>query len=113
MLALEWSDSNSLLILIGRDFSKLNDLDLQCEEWGAQAKCYTADLSSSEEATKISTIVSEEYVVDLIISNAGLTNSADEGKTEEWADIKRLLTVNLTSAIAIAHSVIRDMQKRN
>lgn len=111
-LALEYSSPNCFLILLGRNNSALKDLRRQCESLGATVRCYVADLSSADEALSLSARISQEYDVDLIISNAGITNNAEDGKVEEWGDINKLLAVNLMGAMAISHAVVKCMQKR-
>lgn len=111
-LAIEYSGPHTVLILIARNELALDEVKLQCVALGSEVHCYSTDLSFSGKALQLSNLISNKYTVDLIISNAGLTNCSEGGRTEEWADIENLLAVNLSGAIAITHSVIQDMQKR-
>ena len=111
-LAIEYASPKFFLILLGRNDSALYEVVRRCELLGAQVQPYSLDLSETEAVSELSDVISQKYTIDLLISNAGITNSVKDGKVEDWIDIERLLSVNLTGAIAITHAVMQDMQRR-
>lgn len=111
-LALEYASDSSSLILLGRNQLSLESIGLLCANRGATLHLYTCDLSSSQAALRLSSEIAENHSVDLLILNAGLTNSTQGGKTEEWNAIESLLMVNLLGSLAISHHILEGMQQR-
>jgi len=111
-LSIAYASQCVQLVLIARDEQLLKALSEECRVKGAKAHYYLLDLSNTEEAIKASSEIAEEYDVDLLISNAGITGMADEGEVEPWTQIESILSLNCTGAIAITHSILIDMQNR-
>jgi len=111
-LALEYAAEDVLLILFGRNLDALATLALLCEERGAVVKTYCIDFSSIDESLQLSCSIAKSHRIDLLIANAGITNSTSNGETEAWDKIESLITVNLLGALAISHAILEDMQRR-
>lgn len=79
---------------------------------GAGVVSYTTDLSTLDDAIRVSNQICLNHEIDIITSNAGITNSVTEGKVESWLDSENLLSINLLGAVAVNHPVIKQMQER-
>lgn len=110
-LAVEYSRVGSELILIGKNKLTLESLHNECIALGAKVSSYSVDLTSIQNTLELAEHIACQYDVDLVISNAGVTNSVNaDREIENWNDIEALLTVNLTGAIAITHPILEKMQ---
>lgn len=110
-LAIEYSRVGYVLILLGKNKLALEALQNECIALGAEATYYSVDLVSTQESLELAAYIASQYDVDLIISNAGVTNNvSDDRRIENWNDIEALLAVNLTGAIAITHPILEKMQ---
>lgn len=111
-LALEYAINKVHLILLGRNLDHLELLAKECQKLGATVSLYCLDLSSIEESAHVSSEIVKSHRIDLFISNAAITSSTQNGKTESWETVESLITTNLLGALAISHSVLEDMQRR-
>lgn len=110
-LAVEYAQGGHILILLGKNMLALESLRQECIALGAKVACYSVDLSSIRKSLELGNYIASHYDVDLMISNAGVTNSVNSNRElENWRDIERVLTVNLTSAIAVSHPILKKMQ---
>lgn len=110
-LTIEYAQHGHHLILLGKNMLALESLRKECIALGVKVACYPVDLSSIRKSLELSNYIAYHYDVDLMISNAGVTNSVNSDRElEEWDDLERVLTVNLTSAIAISHPILKKMQ---
>lgn len=107
-----YADSSNSLVLVGRNEEKLQALCDACHLAGAQATYYVADFEYPHQVLMVAEKIATKHQVNLLISNAGVTNSTAEGQIEDWHKIEALTAVNYRSAIAIAQPFIIQMQER-
>jgi short-subunit dehydrogenase len=101
------------LILHGRDEKKLKTVADYCEQKGATVVLGLFDLTDIIQAQAWVQDIDCQYPLDLVIVNQGVnTNIGPDGAGEEWAQIERLLDVNLRATMALAHAAALTMKAR-
>lgn len=111
-LALEYAAVGTNIILVSRSKTLLESTGELCRKKGASVCVYCVDLSDITSSVKVSSEIVRLHTVDLLISNAGITNSTQDHRIEDWVKIEEVLSVNLFGALAISHCIIEDMQRR-
>lgn len=112
-LALRLSTQNTRLLLLARNTDKLADVATKCEKLEAEVSTYSADVKEISVLQNLIQEIDAEYPIDMIICNAGVTNSIGEnGKAESWEEISHVLDTNLYGVIASLNPLISNMQKR-
>jgi len=112
-LALRLSNNQSRLLLLARSTDKLANVAKKCEELDAEVATYSADVKIIPELQNLITEIDTEFPIDLIICNAGVTNSIGEnGKAESWEEISHVIDTNLYGVLASLNPLITNMQKR-
>lgn len=112
-LALRLADKHTHLILLARDEKKLSYVEHTCSSKGAQVSAHSIDVTQLQELQTLISGIDAEFPIDLIICNAGITNSIGEnGEAETWDQISRVLDTNLYGVIACLNPLISRMQKR-
>jgi len=110
-LALAYAAPARTLVLHGRDAVKLGALKLACEQRGAQVILLVVDLMDVEKLMSSLDAVCRGAAVDLVIVNAGTTNSPG-ADGEAWADIQRVIDINLRAAMATIAGVLPHLRDR-
>ena len=115
-LATEYARANkeNHLILLARRKEKLEEVASACKEDGAtHISIHPIDVSDTDKVQTLITQIDTETPVDLIICNAGVTNSIGEnGEVESWPDICRIIDINLYGVLASLNPLIAAMKKR-
>ncbi|MED7820047.1 MULTISPECIES: SDR family NAD(P)-dependent oxidoreductase [unclassified Francisella] len=109
-LALELSNKNTNLILLGRNIKHLELVKLNCEKKDATVSIFKLDLAN------INTL--EEWLnnyplesLDIVILNAGVSiNRKFDG--ENHNDIRKLISINIESSICFANKLIPFFKKK-
>lgn len=112
-IAKTYAEKGVHLSLLGRKMDELNSIAVTCQRLGATASCYHADVTETDNLITLLNIIDDEKVVDLIVANAGIVNFLSQKNSEEtWNEIRKLLAVNLSGAIATISPFIDRMKKR-
>lgn len=112
-LALRYADKYSHLILLARDENKLGYVKNTCVSKGADVSAHPIDVTELEKLQTLISEIDEKTPIDLIICNAGVTNSiGDNGEAESWAEITKVINTNLYAVLASLNPLISRMQKR-
>ncbi|HQT42775.1 MAG TPA: SDR family NAD(P)-dependent oxidoreductase [Halothiobacillus sp.] len=114
-LAERYAGLGITLILQGRDESRLQRVQKNCESLGAEVVLMPADLAIPESARVWMRLILEETRPDLVIFNAGMnTNvSTHHGISgEDWQASDELIHLNLVAVMGMADLVARFMQQR-
>lgn len=111
-LALEYAAPGCTLILHGRDPAALDAVAAGCRDRGAAVRTRLLDLRDTPGLRQWLTDLAQELPLDLAILNAGATSHIGRGEGEDWADIQRVLDVNLTSTLAAADALLPAMRRR-
>jgi len=83
------------------------NLDLAPSEQGIYKSC---DVTNVNQVEKIIQDISNEYPIDVLVSNAGIHFSGNIENTTE-ADFERVLNINVKGAYAAVKSVLPSMKK--
>ena len=112
-LAIRLSSENTRLLLLARNTEKLSNVAKSCEQLKAEVLTYSADVKAVSELQSLIQTIDEEFPIDLIICNAGVTNSIGEnGEAESWDEISHVIDTNLIGVLASLNPLISRMQKR-
>ena len=112
-LALRLSNQNACLLLLARNTDKLKNVATKCEKLNAKVFTHAADVKEIPALQKLIQDIDAKYPIDMIICNAGVTNSIGEnGEAESWEEISHVLDTNLYGVMASLNPLISNMQKR-
>ena len=112
-MALRLSKADHRLFLLARNQQKLSDVAEQCEQSGAEAIIHQADVAQKTELQNLIQKIDSEHPIDLVICNAGITNSVGrKGEAESWNEITNVIDTNLYGVLATINPLIERLQKR-
>lgn len=112
-LALSYAKPNTTLGLIGRDQHALSSIASQCQHRGAETQLGLLDIRETNALHEWLATFDQQYPIDLIIANAGITNQiGSDNQAEHLQAIHRLLDINLKSAIDTIHPLVDNMRQR-
>jgi short-subunit dehydrogenase len=112
-LAKTYARSGVTLGLLSRNKNKLENVAHLCEQQGALAITASIDVTNTERLQQWITDFNQQYPVDLLIANAGVTSSiGDQGEAESWDAISNVLDTNLYGVIASIYPLIESMRQR-
>ena len=110
-LAIAYSKAEVNLFLGGRNEINLQETKKLCQELKADVYLKIIDVKD-EIATKTwIEEIEENYPLDLIIANAGISAGTASG-TESFAQVKEIFNVNLNGVLNIIHPAIEKMKDR-
>ena len=113
-LARAYAAPNVRLILLARNLVKLKQVSEQCEVLHAKVECYSADVTQTHALQTLIQDIDSKHPIDLIICNAGVTNSIGEnGEAESWEAICKVMDTNCYGVLASLNPLISLMQARN
>jgi len=111
-LAKKYAGVGITLGLIARNSERLQAIADDCIQQGAQVHLGLLDVSESEIIAKWLLDFDDAHPVDLVIANAGITNSIQADNVETWAGTCQILDINLYGVINTVYPLIRPMQQR-
>jgi len=112
-MAIRLATPNIRLILLARNSKRLEAVAAQCSQLQAEVIIHTADVSVTSEIQNLIENIDTEFPIDLIICNAGVTNSVGKkGEAETWNEITQVVDTNLYGVLACLNPLISKMQKR-
>ncbi|HIO97718.1 MAG TPA: SDR family NAD(P)-dependent oxidoreductase [Leucothrix sp.] len=112
-LAKRYASEFTHLILIARNIERLQQVSDTCKLSGSLVTYYPLDITDTAQLQKTIVQVDKETPIDLIICNAGTTNSiGNNGEAETWDDICRIIDTNLYGVLASLNPLISRMQQR-
>ena len=101
------------IALIGRDTDRLETVALACRAKGATCLVGSIDVRNSERLSSFLAEVDGKSPIDLLVVNAGILDGRHaEQIVETGPTARRVLEVNLLSAIDTVHAVLPGMQRR-
>ena len=112
-LALRLANAQTRLILLARNQEKLQEVSEICTNQHAEVITHSADVTKMPELQNLITDIDENFPIDLIFCNAGVTNSIGEnGEAETWDEITKVIDTNLYGVLASLNPLITRMQQR-
>ena len=112
-LARNYAEPGRILILHGRDLTRLTAVATDCKAQGARVLTLTFDVRDADATIEQLRSVSQREVIDLAIVNAGVTQAIGSGEVfESFATTREVLAVNLEGALATIAGVLPEMVRR-
>ncbi len=112
-MAKQYANENTQLFLLARNSGRLQDVSKACEAQGAKVVFFSIDITQTQKLQETISHIDDQHPIDLIICNAGITNSiGPNGEAEKWDDICRIIDTNLYGVLASLNPLISRMQKR-
>ena len=112
-LAERLSTTDTRLILLARNKEKLQQVEDICSQKSAEVISHSIDVTETPQLQALITEIDAEYPIDLIICNAGVTNSiGTNGEAETWEEISKVVDTNLYGVLASLNPLISSMQQR-
>ncbi|WP_432797742.1 3-oxoacyl-[acyl-carrier-protein] reductase [Poriferisphaera sp. WC338] len=110
-IALALAKQDKHVVLVARNEDKLKEVQAEIAAAGGEASYKTADLSNSDEVTKLIEDVAEEHKrLDVLVNNAGITrdNLLLRMTDEEFDDV---INTNLRSVFIACRTALRPMMR--
>jgi len=112
-LALRYASTQTMLILIARNKAKLTEIKDKCQAKGAQVINHIIDIQESEKVQTTIQQIDQQYPLDLVICNAGVSsNIGKNGEAESWDAICNVIDTNLYGVLATLNPLLTRMQQR-
>lgn len=101
------------LALLGRDQNRLETVASTCRDKGAECRVESVDVRDGESLRVLLGEIDDAAPIDLLVVSAGVLDGRQaEQVIETGAVARRVLEVNLLSAIDTIHAVLPGMQRR-
>lgn len=110
-LAVVYAKENVNLFLCARNSEKLKEVAAICQSKKAQVFTKIFDVKDCLKSQEIINEIEENYVIDLIIANAGISAGTASG-FESFAQVKEIFATNLDGVLNIIHPAISKMVAR-
>ena len=112
-LAESYAAQGQVLILHGRDTTRLAELSQRCEALGARVVTLTFDLRDACVVIRELRQISQREPIDLALVNAGVTRMLGDGEAvESWDAVRAVIGVNIDGALATVAGVLPAMRRR-
>ncbi len=99
------------LFLCGRNLEKLQEVKKLCETLGAQIFLQILDVENEQESKNWIEKIEENFSIDLIIANAGIS-AGTAGGPENFSQVKKIFSTNLSGVLNLIHPAIAKMRER-
>lgn len=110
-LALVYSRPDVNLFLCGRDLQKLQATKILCEELKANVLLEIIDVCDEVATKNWIAKIEENYELDLVIANAGIS-AGTAGGPESFDQIKKIFSTNVDGVLNVTHPAIEKMKTR-
>lgn len=112
-LSYYFASGKTRLILVARNKERLAEVGEKCRHLGAEVITKNLDISHDELLIKWINEVDQEFPVDLLITNAGITLASNpDGSLESLKKTQELLQVNLNGTINAVNPIAERMRQR-
>ncbi len=112
-MAIRLAAPDTRLILLARNKEKLKAVAADCIKLKAEVDIYKADVTVTADIQNLIESIDTEFPIDLVICNAGVTNSVGKkGEAETWEEITQVIDTNLYGVLACLNPLISRMQLR-
>lgn len=110
-LALVYAQPEVNLFLCGRDLEKLQITKILCEELKANVLLEIIDVCDEVATKNWIDKIEENYELDLVIANAGIS-AGTAGGPESFAQIKKIFNTNVDGVLNVTHPAVEKMKLR-
>jgi short-subunit dehydrogenase len=112
-LARQLAGAGRTLALIGRDAHRLEAVAADCHGRGANCRTACIDVRDSERLSAFIQAFDQDHQIDLLFSNAGIFEGRRADRLiEDGETARRVLEINLVSAVDVVHLVLPGMRQR-
>ena len=112
-LATAYAKTGIKLGLLGRNIAKLQKTQHACEQKGAVVESASIDVTDNQSLQQWIQQFNQQHPVDLLIANAGMTNSIGmNGEAEKWETINLVIDTNLKGILSTIQPLILPMRTR-
>lgn len=112
-LAMHYASSGAVLGLIGRNAAALQEVADICRQRGAEARLGVIDVTDAEALKHWLRAFDQDYPVDLLFANAGVSSSiGPNGEAEDWQTVNALLNINIHGAVNTVYPLLDAMRRR-
>ncbi|MFT4614754.1 MAG: short-subunit dehydrogenase [Bacteroidia bacterium] len=111
-VSLQLAKAGARVLLVARNQERLDEVAKAIESLGGECRCFSADLSDPKICTAlISTVLSREGPIDLLINNAGLSiRRPISDSYHRLGDYERTIQLNYLAAVSLTLGFLPDMQ---
>lgn len=110
-LAIAYANDDINLFLCGRNAAKLQEVAQICQSKKANVFIKIFDVKNYAACEKIITEIEENFALDLIIANAGIS-AGTAGGTESITQVQEIFSTNIDGVLNIIHGAIEKMKER-
>ena len=112
--ALQLAESGATMILVARNLEALEGVAAEIRDRGGKAFAYSADLTSDEDAQRLTDAVTKEHGgVDVLINNAGRSiRRGIEHSYDRLHDFQRTMEINYFGALRLILAFLPGMVER-
>jgi short-subunit dehydrogenase len=112
-LAKLYAKPNATLGLVGRNLTKLAHIEAICRQQGADVVTAAIDVTDSEALKNWLLEFNQQFPVDLLIANAGVTSTMRRnGEAESWQAVCNVLDVNIYGVFNSIYPLLEPMRQR-
>ena len=110
-LAIAYAKDGVNLFLCGRNQAKLQEVAQICQSKKANVFTKVFDVKNYAEVEKNINQIEENFALDLVIANAGIS-AGTAGGCENFSQVKEIFSTNLDGVLNVIHSAIEKMRLR-
>lgn len=109
--ALQLADAGLDLVLVARRAGPLEEAADACRARGVEVRTVTTDLARPDAAAGLLEAVAD-LDIGLLVYNAGANTHSEEFLDGDLAEFQRVIDLNVTTPLALVHSIGRAMRDR-
>lgn len=113
-IALKLAQEKAVLILLGRDETKLSKVEKECVQLGSkEVATYAFNLADSNSVTDhLEKIRNKHPDISVIINNAGIWQKVSDADELNHSEIDSIINTNLTSTIKVTNTLLPTLRKQ-
>ncbi len=112
-LAIQYANKGIMLGLIARNEARLEEVKRLCIEKGADVEILSCDIRNYKDIENWVLKFDQQYSVDLIISNAGISGgTGDNDALETLENLRTIYETNVFAAIHLGQCLYKNFQQR-
>lgn len=110
-IAFRLADSETKLILFGRDATKLNAVSEKVKELGSPTETHAFDLNDSSKRRAVISEILANNQIDILVNSAGIWQKIADITELSEESIIEVINTNLTSQILLTKQLLGGMRK--